>query len=177
MYAFKIFLGFTQGPTNPPPIVLCTPMVVLTADSTECTTTVSEAAHLAMSNAGSSSPQSPLTLSLQPAPSFGNLYVFTQGQTYTVSLVGTNSGGTAMCESFITVKAVPAPIAVCAAAVTLPAISQCAAHPDTATLLGLVDAGSTGGAILLLMPSARQENTIMMTTTHGHSSWGGFSVE
>lgn len=130
---------------GPPPVARCTGTVTLTVPPGLCTTSIDQNTLLGLINAGSSSPLSPLTLKLQPAPATGTTYVLNQGQTYGFTLVASNSGGKDTCQSFVTVLPVPLPVARCAATLTLPATSACAAHPDAATLLKAVDAGSTGG--------------------------------
>ena len=149
-----------QNPA-PPPVARCTPLVTLTVPPGQCTATFTQAALIALIDAGSTSPNSALTLSLQPLPSNGPSYILTQGQTYTFTLDATNTGGTSTCESFVTVKPVPLPVASCAPTLMLAATAKCEAHPDAATLLQAINAGSTGGMMLFLEP--------FMFSLHGHT--------
>lgn len=56
--------------------------------------------------------------------------------------------GTTTCQAAVTVTQA-APVAKCTAALALPATASCTATPTTAALLAAVDAGSTGGPVVL----------------------------
>lgn len=127
--------------------------------NTKCLATPTPADLIQAINAGSTpGADGALTLTISPSPSppASTTYSLTPA-TYTFTLTVSNGAGSSTCNAFVTVQT-QKPQAVCAPAFTLPATAGCSAHPDTATLLAAIDAGSTpgsGGALTLgLSPPA-----------------------